>query len=114
MSGQLGDGVTHPGDRTRLAYAGSCLLLGEAWPHPLAWHCLSGPLFPAAHPHLGERGTESLKTQNIESAKPAFALISCADKIPNPSASVSPPGKWARDHFLGLLLGGMLPVLGTG
>lgn len=73
-----------PGDRTRLAYelAAACCG-GRHGPTP----CLAlpqWPSLPSSSPTPGGAWTESLKTQNMESAKPAFALISCAEKIPTP------------------------------
>lgn len=109
MSEQLGDGVTHPGDRTLLAYelAAACCW-GRHGPHLLIL-CTATSAWPSQLcACMGERClgcciANSLRTQ--QSARPGLALRSCTDRTPNLSIpQFFSSGKWASSHFLGLLL----------
>lgn len=108
VSGQLGDGALRsPGDRSLLApeLAAACSWGRRGlYPLPSAW-----PLVPPSQPCPCVRGrclscciTLSLSTLSTGSARPGFALISRAGKMPKLRASVTSSGKWACGYFLGL------------
>lgn len=72
----------------------------KAQPHPHPGTAPGPPPSSVPAPHRKEGlGAALLRTQDMESARPASALIGCTDEKPNLRALVSPSGKWARDHF---------------
>lgn len=88
MSGQLGDGVTGPRDRTLLAseLVAACCCGGMA-PHPLTPTCLVGPLLPALHLPPGEAPGEANRIIKDTAPLPLLVVqmrhLLCASVFPS-------------------------------